>query len=183
MLRNCLPLLLRCFPVLFLTFSVLLLLASGVRAESTQSFSSGSLEQIVSSREAHPFIIIFWSLDCHSCLSELDFLSKQLNLHPEMDLVMVSTDAFDRQDAVEMMLAKHHLDTRIESWIFSKTSVQKLRYEIDPGWYGELPRSYFYDAEHQRKSLSGIVTEAHFMDWRSVKNQGLNRFVLETISN
>jgi len=41
----------------------------------------------------------------------------------------------------------------------------KLRFYIDPGWYGELPRSYFYDAAQQRSGHSGALTRAQLQDW------------------
>jgi hypothetical protein len=36
--------------------------------------------------------------------------------------------------------------------------------KADPGWYGELPRSYFYDAEHNMMSHSGILTLEKFRE-------------------
>ena len=41
----------------------------------------------------------------------------------------------------------------------------KLRYGIDPSWFGELPRSYFYDAAHNRLPHSGALNEDHIEAW------------------
>lgn len=154
--------------MIFLAIALLLLLPGNVWARSTHNFSLGSLEEIVSSRNGHSFVLVFWSLECPSCLKELDFFNEQLTLHPDLDLVMVSTDDSNRKEAVEAMLAKHNLDTLIDSWVFSDASAQKIRYEIDPGWFGEMPRSYFYDTEHKYKALSGMLTKEHFDGWRTV---------------
>lgn len=138
-------------------------------AGPTRGFASGSLDEILKSRAGRPFVMVLWSLDCPPCLQELDFLSTQLKAHPEMDLVLVSTDEPGVQVAVEAQLEKHRLAGRVESWIFADANAQKLRYEIDAGWYGELPRSYFYDAGHHRVALSGAVTERHLQTWRASK--------------
>ena len=41
----------------------------------------------------------------------------------------------------------------------------KLRYSIDPTWYGELPRTYFYDADHQITPLSGKISNSFLDTW------------------
>ncbi|MBN2701560.1 MAG: hypothetical protein ACPW60_10050 [Methylohalobius sp. ZOD2] len=132
-------------------------------------FSAESLEEIAAARSGRSFVLVFWSLDCPACVGEFDFLADYLKSHPDLDLVMVSTDEPRAQASVETMLAKHDLAGRVESWIFSEENPQKIRYAVDPNWYGELPRSYFYTSDHQRLSLSGIVTEKHFDAWRGLE--------------
>ncbi|MFT5164280.1 MAG: hypothetical protein ACI9FJ_002881, partial [Alteromonadaceae bacterium] len=39
------------------------------------------------------------------------------------------------------------------------------RYAIDPSWYGELPRSYFYDAAGGRTAKSGLVNNETLKKW------------------
>jgi hypothetical protein len=35
-------------------------------------------------------------------------------------------------------------------------------FEIDPKWYGELPRTYFLDAAHQRTGVSGVLSKEDY---------------------
>lgn len=157
--------------MLKLTFRILVLVAvvtMGVGSAFAQArlFDSGSLEAIKRAHQGRPFVLMMWSLDCTSCVRELNVLAAQVKEHPEIPLVMVSTDDASLQPKVEAMLAKHGLE-RLESWVFSGDNMRRLRYEIDPTWYGELPRSYFYDAQHERVPLSGVVTEQHLTAWLS----------------
>jgi len=154
----------------FLSFPIalglLLVFATGMAAAEgrLKPFESGSLAEILKSREGQPFILMFWSVDCASCMQELDAMSASLKKHPGLNLVMIATDDAAMSGPVLTMLAKHGLG-EVESWIFGGASAQKLRYEVDPAWFGELPRSYFYDQAHQRLALSGALTERHLDAW------------------
>jgi hypothetical protein len=33
-----------------------------------------------------------------------------------------------------------------QAWVFADDFVERLRFEIDPKWHGELPRTYLYVA-------------------------------------
>ncbi len=37
--------------------------------------------------------------------------------------------------------------------------------EIDGRWYGEVPRTYFYDRKHQREVKTGLINKKFFEDW------------------
>jgi hypothetical protein len=34
---------------------------------------------------------------------------------------------------------------------------------IDPHWYGEIPRTYFFDKAHSRVGISGLITEKEYL--------------------
>lgn len=135
----------------------------------TQPYKAGSLNEILKTRQGKPFILMFWSLDCASCMKDLDALAASVKKYPKLDLVMVSTDDAEFAGEVSDMLAKHKLK-QVESWIFSDSNAQRLRYEVDPSWYGELPRSYFYDASHNRLPVSGAITTEHIDAWVAAVN-------------
>lgn len=135
--------------VFFLSFTVRALPA-------VKPFGSGSLEEILNSREGEPFMLVLWSKDCSSCLKEMHVLAEIHSKHPGLDLVMLATDGAEHAEQLHSILEKHHLgDT--ETWAFSEAQAPRLRYEIDPTWYGELPRTYFYEASHQRIGRSGTL--------------------------
>ncbi|MDD5033572.1 MAG: redoxin domain-containing protein [Methylococcaceae bacterium] len=140
-----------------------------IAAEALRPFKSDSLQTITAERAGKPFILMFWSLDCASCMKELDALAGTLNKYSNLDIVMVSTDEESYAKDVEAMLSKHGLQ-RVESWIFGDANAQRLRYQIDPSWFGELPRSYFYDASHHRLPHSGVLTIDYIEAWLSALN-------------
>lgn len=111
-------------------------------------------------------MVVLWSMECSPCIKELELLAGLKRKYEEIDLIMISTDGVSAQNDVEKMLASHQLDS-IESWVFADSNAQRLRYEIDRKWYGELPRTYFYDPEHNRSGFSGALTSEHVEAWRS----------------
>ncbi|MGH8471931.1 MAG: TlpA family protein disulfide reductase, partial [Gammaproteobacteria bacterium] len=118
------------------------------------------MTQILAARQGKPLVLVLWSIDCSACVSELGVLARSVQEHPGMDLVFVATDDTARAEEAQRVLSRHGLGDR-ESWIFADTNRQRLRYEIDPRWYGELPRSYFYDHNHRRVPLSGKLQQQH----------------------
>lgn len=53
----------------------------------------------------------------------------------------------------------------VDSWVFDDPIPERLRHAIDPSWYGELPRTYLYDARHQREAIVGVVGEQRLRAW------------------
>lgn len=133
-------------------------------ADAPKAYHSGGLAQIAKTYQGKPFVAVLWSLECSVCMKELDLLAKVLREHPGMNMVLISTDEASNGGEVSAVLEMHGL-AKAESWIFAEDDAQRLRYEIDPSWYGELPRSYFYDAAHKRVSISGAVDALHFDAW------------------
>lgn len=84
--------------------------------------------------------------------------------HQNFPLVLVTTDSMDSAARIAAVLSQHKLDN-VESWAFSTVKIQQLRYTIDPAWYGEIPRSYFYDAGHHRVGVSGALKAGQIEKW------------------
>lgn len=127
-------------------------------------FRSGSLTAITAAREGKPFVLNLWSIDCPPCRAELALLAKLVREHPTFDLVLIAADDPADAGAAQALLAERGL-SGVESWIFGEADPQRLRYEIDPAWYGELPRSYFYGPKHERIAVSGVLKEKQLSAW------------------
>lgn len=76
-------------------------------------------------------------------------------------MIMLATDDLSAMDQIQQILEKNQLSA-IENWVFADENTQKLRFEIDPKWYGELPRTYFLDAAHQRTGVSGVLSKEDY---------------------
>lgn len=133
-------------------------------AQEIKPFVRGSYQQIVSARQGKPFIISFWSLSCGYCKVELAMLKKLAKKYPQLDLVLVSTDMPEEEKSVSDTLAKFSLD-RAEAWLFADSYVERLRFEIDKKWYGELPRTYFFNANNEMKAISGKLEQSEVELW------------------
>lgn len=143
---------------------LLLLINAGIAVAETPAikpFSPGSYQQILTGKANQGFMMVVWSLDCPTCIKDMELLSRIHTLKPELKIVMLSTDEPTATADVEKMLEKYHL-ADLENWLFASDNAQQLRYEIDPGWYGELPRTYFFSSSHQREGVSGALTQEEY---------------------
>ena len=126
-------------------------------------FVEGSFSEIVEQRQDKIFALIFWSIDCPSCYNELNMLGKIHKNYSDIDIVLVSTDIGENQDELKPILEKYQL-SNIESWVFRGDSEQKLRYEIDKTWYGELPRSYIFKDGKNTYVGSGVLSKEQLIN-------------------
>ncbi|MFT6906685.1 MAG: thiol-disulfide isomerase/thioredoxin [Oleiphilaceae bacterium] len=143
--------------------------ASSNPAEGTESlllkpFNKNSLGQIIAARQDQAFIMVLWSIDCPPCLKELEHFQVLKAQFTDTNFLLISTDSPDNSAAIVQVLVDNKLQN-IESWVFSDSLPERLRYKIDPNWYGELPRTYFYEANHTRMAHSGMLTKAQLQQW------------------
>lgn len=141
---------------------LLLAMTAFTQAGSFRPFISGSYQKILADHQGVPFALILWSLSCSSCLKEMPVLAELKQQHPEFTLVFVSTDTLDEINEINPLLERYRL-TDLENWIFAGDNAQKLRFEIDPAWYGELPRAYFFNRSQERTAISGVLSPKDFL--------------------
>jgi len=146
-------------------------------AQQTQPLQRGSYQKILATHAGKPFIVALWSISCTHCGVDLEIFGRLANKHPEFRLVLISTDAPEQEASIVAMLNKYHLGHfeiesahlkrvgKIESWVFADSYTERLRFEIDPQWYGELPRTYFIDAKGRATGISGVLDEAKTEQW------------------
>lgn len=143
----------------------LLLCAIALPAHAEQAtlkpFVPGSYKQLLDSSANKPFMLVIWSITCSSCLKDMALLNKMHKSRPEIDTVMLATDDASATGQIQQILAKNEL-TGLENWFFADENPQKLRYEIDPEWYGELPRTYFLNKKHEREGVSGVLSQEDY---------------------
>ena len=120
-------------------------------------FVSGSYQQILQENAGKGFMLVIWSLDCSSCIKDMELLHQIHTTRPALKIVMLSTDEVSASPEIEKLIAKYQLSD-LDNWVFADDNSQKLRYQIDPSWYSELPRTYFFNAEHQREGISGALS-------------------------
>jgi len=111
-----------------------------------------------------PLIISFWSIDCPYCIDDLKKLGKALTKNTKVKLVTVCVDGKESAKKAERILNQAHLPEH-ERYQYAEADEDKLRYSIDPTWYGELPRTYFYDVNHKITPLSGKISNSFLSTW------------------
>ena len=149
----------------FLSVAVILLalLNSPVQAgqPALKEFTSGSYQQILASNANQPFMLVVWSITCASCLKDMALLSSIHKKRPELKMIMLATDDISETGQIQSILENSQL-SGIENWVYADENTQKLQFEIDPKWYGEMPRTYFFDKTHQREGISGVLSKEDY---------------------
>jgi len=133
-------------------------------AEPLKPFVSGAMAQIKAAMKEKPLIVSFWSIDCPPCYKELALWKRLSARYPALALVLVSTDERELAADVKQVLAEQGV-AHLQNWQFAATQVQRLRYEIDSNWYGELPRTYFFSPDGDSAAVSGIIDCDNVEQW------------------
>jgi thiol-disulfide isomerase/thioredoxin len=144
----------------------LLWLCPGIYAAEVKplnEFKTGSYRQILDNQAGKPFVLIIWSLTCPSCIKDMELLDELHKKNPQLAFVMLSTDEPPDAKEIKDLLEKHRL-ADVENWVFADDNAQKLRFEIDPTWFGEMPRTYFFDNIHNRTGISGVLSRQDFAE-------------------
>ena len=149
---------------IFMTLALLLALALPVAAQEIRPFVAGSIKEITAARQGKPFILGMWSLTCTHCREELALLSDLVKKYPDLDLVLIATDTPEEEEAISATLRQSRLGGA-QAWVFADPFSERLRFEIDPKWHGELPRTYFYDPTHAITAISGKLNRQRLEQW------------------
>lgn len=124
-----------------------------------KAFTPDDMRRIEESNRGEPFVLMLWSLDCVYCKASLNTLSAE-SKRRKLRLVTVATDsADDLQVTAQLRQRLAQAGVRSQAWAFGDAPQEQLRYAIDPKWYGELPRSYWYDAAGRRTAYSGLIDD------------------------
>ncbi len=140
------------------------LLVPAIAFADHQAFRADSLKQIEKKYAGKSFLLVLWEISCFPCHEEMGLLGKLKQEHPQANIVMISTDDISKTAEITTMLESHGLSS-IDSWLFADTNLEKLKYSIDPEWFGELPRNYIYDVDASRIGLSGKLTQEILDEW------------------
>ena len=143
----------------------LLLASPPLLAADLQPFTRGSWQDLRDAHAEHPFVVHFWGLTCAPCMAELPRWGDLLHERSDLDLVLVAADA-RATDEVRMSaaLAKAKLSAA-ESWGFADRFADRLRFEIDPHWRGELPRTLLIAGDGTVTTMSGVADLAAVRAW------------------
>lgn len=140
-------------------------LCAPAAAAEPMPFKATSLAAIQAKYAGRPFILSLWSAnDCAHCITELTLFGKLLKSRPQLPLVLVATDGVEHATLAHQIQKRHGL-ARVDSWMFDDPIPERLRQAVDPGWYGDIPRTYLYNARHERETIVGVIREDTLKRW------------------
>jgi len=152
--------------LLIAVFTVFCLNSSMTNASETvyKPFIKGSFEQIQQENKDRPYIIAFWSVTCAYCMKELALFGELMEQYPQVKLITITTDAFLEDETVAQLMATKNL-SGTETWVFADNYVERLYFDINPRWRGELPLTYFFDKNNVMLKHMGVVKEHELLEW------------------
>ncbi len=128
-------------------------------------FERGSWAKLRSGHAGKPTIIHFWGMTCGPCIVEMPNWGRLLAERPDMRLVLIAADPLPQSpERLNDTLQRAGLG-HTESWAFADRFYERLRYEIDPAWSGELPRTLLVAADGNTTALPGVADLATVRKW------------------
>ena len=154
----------------------LMALLASVSASEAQPelmpFGRGSWQKLLHAHVGHPTIVHFWGVTCGPCKVELPLLGAFMRDHRGVDLVTISADLVpDPPAATRAMLQKAGLGSA-ENWIFDDGFVERLRFEIDPAWQGDIPRTLLIAGDGGITTIEGSADLAEIGKWLETQAPG-----------
>lgn len=149
-----------------LGLGILIVSASALGAPPVlKPFERGSWQHVLKDHAGHPTLVHFWGVTCGPCKVELPLLGQFAKEHPEIDVVTISADLVPNLPAAtQSMLDKAGLSST-ENFIFSDGFVERLRFEIDPAWQGDIPRTILIARDGTITTIEGSAEVADLEKW------------------
>ena len=155
----------RCPLAAIFLFASLAVAAAAEAPSELKPFVRGSWQEVLRSHKGHPTLVHFWGVTCGPCKVELPLLGQFMKDHSELDVVTISADLVPNlPGAARAMLEKAGLGSA-ENWLFSDGFVERLRFEIDPAWQGEIPRTLLIARDGSVTTIEGSAEIPDLEKW------------------
>jgi thiol-disulfide isomerase/thioredoxin len=150
--------------------AALLLLASvplvpASHESELKPFERGSWERLLHSHAGRPTLVHFWGVTCGPCKVELPELGEFMRHHPAIDVVTISADLVPNLSAATRSMLQNAGLSSAENWIFSDGFAERLRFEVDPAWQGDIPRTMLISRGGEITTIDGSAEIAALEKW------------------
>jgi thiol-disulfide isomerase/thioredoxin len=140
-------------------------LASGQAAAlDFKPYGRGGFAQIVKAHAGRPLIVHFWSVTCPPCIVELPQWAKMVDERKDVDIVFVNTDGEEDRARAGARVERVGLG-KAAHYGFADDFVEKLYFEADKGWRGELPFTALVAPDGAVTSVTGAVDDPLVVKW------------------
>jgi thiol-disulfide isomerase/thioredoxin len=140
--------------------------------DELRPFVRGSWQDIRKAHAGRPTVVHFWGVTCGPCRTEMPKWGKLLLERPDLSLVVINADLVPNEpSAVSAMLAQTGL-AAAENWTFADDFVERLRYEIDPQWHGEIPRTMLIARDGATIVIEGAADLESVRGWLDTQKRG-----------
>ncbi|HEY1362327.1 MAG TPA: TlpA disulfide reductase family protein [Xanthobacteraceae bacterium] len=145
---------------------------SAAAGPELRAFVRGSWQAILEAHRGQPTIVHFWGVTCGPCRLEMPQWGRLLREHPGLGLVVIDADLVpNAPDAVSAVLAETGL-AGAESWMFADGFLERLRYEVDRQWHGEIPRTMLIARDGTISAIEGSANMEAVRAWLDAQGAG-----------
>ena len=157
---------------------ILVLVGLTVAAASDEaqlkSFERGSWEQILHAHAGRPTMVHFWGVTCGPCKVELRQLGEFMKRHRNIEVVTISADLVPNLGAATRSMLQNAGLSSAENWIFSDGYAERLRFEVDPSWQGDIPRTLLIAKDGETTTIEGSAEIATLEKWSNDQTRSGN---------
>jgi thiol-disulfide isomerase/thioredoxin len=132
-----------------------------------QPFSKPAFEKMKQQQLGKRWLMVLWSLDCPACFKELKLIQTLQLEHngKALNVIFINADDTDEVNLERQQVLVSYEMNNFTNFYFTDGQGDLNRYQIDPQWYGELPRSYFVDELGKPHGKSGLLDEKLIKKW------------------
>lgn len=118
-------------------------------------YQTGDWSSLVKSANGAPLAIHFWGVTCPACVKEMPQWGSFVKNNPTAKVIFVQVDDVP-PDSIKKMLTRAGLEKANNYFVVAPFD-ERLRYEIDPQWYGETPTTIMIDKSGKVTRKTGLV--------------------------
>jgi thiol-disulfide isomerase/thioredoxin len=153
-----------------LIFATMLLLAglhavSAAEGSKLTPFERGSWQRLLQLHAGRPTLVHFWGVTCAPCRVELPELGAFMKQHPGVDVVTINADLVPNSNTAARSMLRSAGLSSAENWMFSDGFAERLRYEIDPAWQGDIPRTMLISGDGKITTIEGSTEPSALKKW------------------
>lgn len=150
---------------LILALCAVLALADASAGEiAFKPYARGSFAELRKQHEGRRLIVHFWSAACPPCLAELSDWAKIAGELKSVDIVFVNADLDDERAPAQRRLDKAGLSSLVH-YGFADDFVERLYFEVDNSWRGELPFTALIGSDGKPVTIAGPIDRSFVVDW------------------
>ena len=143
----------------------LLLAATPAFAVELKPFVRGSWQQLRKAHEGQPVIVHFWGVTCAPCMEDLPKWGALQRERPRAALIFVASDPVPIEaPQILAAITKTGIGAS-ENWMFADAFGDRLRYEVNPTWGGEMPYTVLIGRDGEMTPISGVTDLKAIRKW------------------
>ena len=142
----------------------LALVSGAASALDFKPYGRGAFAQIVKAHAGKPLMMHFWSITCPPCIAELPQWAKMIEARKDIDYVFVNIDGEEDQARAALRLEKAGLG-KATHYGFADSFVDKLYFEADKSWRGELPFTALVTPNGGVTTVTGAMDDPLVTAW------------------